>query len=286
MSSQDIRNYSAARNEIVDVKLNLSGYVTQKEFKNLTGNVNTSCFALKTNVAEIKSRVDDIDVNKINIIDELQSKYFFEESYLLFEPKYKYFKVHEFDKNYLSSWKSIGLSDQEITSENDSYAPKIFYYYKKIYLNFTSSDTLKENKLTYTHGLIVNLYIVHFCSYCSLPSIIYSTKDDILNDCLFGAVSLIKDGTIKIDKVKIQGYGVSFGSKTYTHKDGQNARNLIIFGGDLNDKNKKYSSLVLGKGSIELNNTTIQAEDELKTNCMVPNERFVLSVHYNSDTIY
>ena len=102
MSSQDFRNYSAARNEIVDVKLNLSGYVTQKEFKNLTGNVDTSCFALKTNVAEIKSRVDDIDVNKINNIDELQSKNFFEESYLLFEPKYKYFKVQEFDKNYLS----------------------------------------------------------------------------------------------------------------------------------------------------------------------------------------
>ena len=49
-------------------------YVTQKEFKNLTGNVGTSDFALKTNVAEIKEKVDNIDVNKIHSIDELQGK--------------------------------------------------------------------------------------------------------------------------------------------------------------------------------------------------------------------
>ena len=65
--------YSTIRNEIIDVKLNLSNYVTQKEFKNLT-KVDTSDFALKTNVAEIKKKVDDIDVDKINIIDELQGK--------------------------------------------------------------------------------------------------------------------------------------------------------------------------------------------------------------------
>ena len=44
--------------------LNLSNYITQKEFKNLTGNVDTSDFALKTNVAEIKKRVGDIMLTK------------------------------------------------------------------------------------------------------------------------------------------------------------------------------------------------------------------------------
>ena len=229
---------------------------------------------LFSNVAEIKSR----HVGKINIIDELQGKNFFEESYLLFEPKYRYFKVHESDSQYPSSWKSIGLSNQVITSKNDSYAPKISYFYEKIYLNFTSDDTLKEYKLTYTHVSIVNLYVVYL-----LPNATYSRKVDILNDCLFGVFSLIKDDKIKIDKVKIHGCCVAFGSKPYTHKDGKNARNLIIFGVDLIDEDKKYSSLVLDKGSIKLNNTTIQAKDELKTNCIVPNERFVLSIHYNSD---
>ena len=53
MISEYFPTYSTIRNEIVDVKLNLSGYITQKEFKNLT-KVDTSGFALKTNVAELK----------------------------------------------------------------------------------------------------------------------------------------------------------------------------------------------------------------------------------------
>ena len=86
MSSQYFPYYSTARNEIVDVKLNLTGYVTQKEFKNLT-KVDVSDFALKTNIAEIKDRVDKIDVDKINSIDKLQGKNFVEQNYLDFETK-------------------------------------------------------------------------------------------------------------------------------------------------------------------------------------------------------
>ena len=62
--------YFEVQGETVSVTLNLSNYVTQKEFKSVT-KVDTSDFALKTNVAEIKKRVDDIDVDKINSIDEL-----------------------------------------------------------------------------------------------------------------------------------------------------------------------------------------------------------------------
>ena len=80
-----VPTYSEVKEEIVTVTLNLSNYVTQKEFKNLTGNVNTSDFALKTNVAEIKKKVDSISVDKINCIDELQRKNLFEQNYLLFK---------------------------------------------------------------------------------------------------------------------------------------------------------------------------------------------------------
>ena len=55
--------------------------------------VDTCDFALKTNVAEIKKKVDDIDVDKIDFIDELQGKSFVEDSYLYFKPEYKYFKI-------------------------------------------------------------------------------------------------------------------------------------------------------------------------------------------------
>ena len=60
MSSGYCPYYSTARNEIVEVKLNLTGYITQKEFKNLTGSINTSDFALKVNVADLKDRVDKV----------------------------------------------------------------------------------------------------------------------------------------------------------------------------------------------------------------------------------
>ena len=73
--------YSEVKEEIVSVTLNLSNYVTQKEFKSLT-KVDTSDFALKTNVAEIKKKVDGIDVGKINSMDKLQGKNYIEDSYL------------------------------------------------------------------------------------------------------------------------------------------------------------------------------------------------------------
>ena len=48
---------------------------------------------MKTNVAEIKKKVDDIDVDIIDLIDELQGKNLFERNYLLFKSAYKYFKI-------------------------------------------------------------------------------------------------------------------------------------------------------------------------------------------------
>ena len=87
-----VPTYSEVEEEIVSVTLNLSNYVTQKELKSLT-TVDTSDFALKTNVAEIKKKFDAIDVEKIDFIDELQGKNLFEQIYLLLTSAYKYFKI-------------------------------------------------------------------------------------------------------------------------------------------------------------------------------------------------
>ena len=86
-----VPTYSKVEEEIVSVILNISNYVTQKEFKSLT-KVDTSDFALKTNVAEIKKKVDGIDVAMINSIDELRGKNYNEDSYLYLNQKYKYFE--------------------------------------------------------------------------------------------------------------------------------------------------------------------------------------------------
>ena len=86
-----VPTYSEVEEETVSVTLNLSNYVSQKEFKNVT-KVDTSDFALKTNVAEIKKKIDDIDVDKIDFFDEIQEKKFVEDSYLYFNQQYQYFK--------------------------------------------------------------------------------------------------------------------------------------------------------------------------------------------------
>ena len=62
----------------------------------------------------------------------------------------------------------------------------------------------------------------------------------------------------------------------------------MIFGADLSDSSDeetKKNILILGKGSVQINNTTIQAKNELKTNCALP-QKFILSVHYNGDDSY
>ena len=82
-------------------------------------------------------------------------------------------------------------------------------------------------------------------------------------------------GATDYNKKKWSGHGVPFGKQFYLHKDsGKNANNLIILGADLSDSSdeetKRNNILILGKGSVQINNTTIQAKSELKTNCTLP----------------
>ena len=128
-----VPTYSEVEEEIVSVTLNFSNYVTQKEFKNLT-KVDTSDFALKVNVAEIKKEVDGIDVNKIDFIDELQGKIFVEDSYLYFKPELRYFEISGIKS--VLSWKSIGLPDEKLKSIRDDYFPELWYDKERTYLNF------------------------------------------------------------------------------------------------------------------------------------------------------
>ena len=111
---------------MISIKLDLRKYLTQEKFKNLT-KTDTSDFALKTNVAEIKSRVDNINVNKISIVDELQGKNFVENSYLYFNQKYKYFETDKVNPNKIMSWKSTGISNEKLEPPEDKNSPKILF---------------------------------------------------------------------------------------------------------------------------------------------------------------
>ena len=123
-----------------------SNYVTQKEFKNLTGNVDTSDFALKTNAAKIKKKVDSIGVDEIDFIDELQGKNYVEDSFLYFKPEQRYLETSKLTKTNVFSWKSVGLSDEKIKSSGESYSPTLSFDKEKIYLTF-NSDILVQEKI-------------------------------------------------------------------------------------------------------------------------------------------
>ena len=62
---------------------------------------------------------------------------------------------------------------------------------------------MKQDKITYTHGKIVNIYIVYEVSK-SINISDYLTLDN----CLSGAVSLTKNAVI--DRYRYSGYGIGF----------------------------------------------------------------------------
>ena len=111
------------------------------------------------------------------------------QNYLVFQPINRYFKVIA-NTDYVSSWKSKGLSAESIkppTTSDNSLTPALSYYGTKTRVKFTGS-CLKQPKISYTHGTIVNIYIVYELGASSSHS-----NDPTLENCLFGAVALTKN---------------------------------------------------------------------------------------------
>ena len=87
------------------------------------------------------------------------------QNYLVFQPMYRYFKriAGVGSGNYIYFWKSKGLSDKRInsnTASNYSITPELSHYGTKAGVTFSGS-CLKQDKATYNHGTIVNIYIVY-----------------------------------------------------------------------------------------------------------------------------
>ena len=149
--------------------------------------------------------------NELNKLKTFDSSYFigrshFEEdgtqNYLVFQPIVRYFKIIT-NTNYISSWKSKGLSSESIkplTTSDDSLTPELNYYGNKVRVNFTGS-CLKQPIILYTRSNIVNIYIVY-----ELGASSSHNNDPTLKNCLFGAVILTK--SVNIDKYTYSGYGI------------------------------------------------------------------------------
>ena len=79
--------------------------------------------------------------------------------------------------DYISSRKSKGLSNESIklpTTSDNSFNPVLNYYGTKARVKFTRS-CLKQSKISYNHGQVVNIYIVYelgaFSSHINDPTL-------------------------------------------------------------------------------------------------------------------
>ena len=162
-----------------------------------------------------KNKTDHLRVeNELNKLKTFDSSYFigkshFEEdgtqNYLVFQPINKYFKLNT-NTLYILSWQSKGLSTETIDLPTTNLSPLIDYVRNKIRVKFTGSCLKQSNKLTYTYGKVVNIYILYELSASSSHS-----DDPTLKSCLFGAVTLTKNADI--DKYGYSGYGIGFDRK-------------------------------------------------------------------------
>ena len=116
------------------------------------------------------------------------------QSYLVSQPMMRYFKVNMItNTDYVSSWKSKGLSSESIkplnTSDN-SLTRESNYDGPKTRLKFIGS-CLKQSKISHTHEKVVNIFIVY-----ELGASGSHNNDPILKKCLFGVFTLTKNTDI------------------------------------------------------------------------------------------
>ena len=179
---------------------------------------------------KLKHLIDENELKKLKTFD---SSYFigkshFEEdgtqNYLVFQPMYRYFKIIAGVGNgsYIYYWKSKGLPQEIINSiktPNHSITPNLDYYGTKTRAEFNGS-CLKQDKVTFNHGKIVNVNIFYEIS--------KNVSDySALENCLFGAVSLTKNADI--NSYKYSGYGSGFDRyRGFSYPSIGLGRNLII----------------------------------------------------------
>ena len=191
------------------------------------------------------------------------------------------------NSDYVLSWKSKGLSSESITppsAPNSFLSPSLNYLGTKIRVRFCGS-CLKHDKITYTLGKIVNIYIVYEIN--KKDNTI--TSDPTLENCLFCAVTLTKN--VNIDRYGYSGYGIGFDRKgSFSFSGGGYGQNVLILGVDMSFSahidNKKKDILVLRIGPTQGLEHTLTAEKMYSINFTEKNKMFCLSLHYNGADSY
>ena len=190
------------------------------------------------------------------------------QNYLVFQPINRYYKrvVGVCPGKSIYYWKSKELPDERINSVRTSdyeITPYVGYYGTKTRIEFNES-CLKEDKITYTHGKVINIYLVY-------EIVAGYSEDDYypaFQNALFGAVKLIKNADTY--KYGYSGYGTGFGRRSsFSFPGGEFGQNVIIFGADMSLSTKIYNRkkdiLITGKGPMQGLEHTVTAEKNVFT---------------------
>ena len=267
---------SAVKNKIPDVKgfVKKAGYATEiTSIKNdyatnaaLTSQLNDLKsqhiadevkkvnHKVKENITDILNAKTSLEHNK-SVIDDLEREASFnrgfyycnQQSYFLFEPKSK-----SFTKNgeAIHAWISTGIhndsNNTDLFSVNNSNnnSPTSLNKNNRLGVTF-NGNFMKQNKLGYAHGKIVNVYIVYELKNRSVDS-----PDFTVQNGLFGAVKITKN--VNTSHYKYEGYGICFdGESSFSFGNRIDAKNVIIFGvnnsNSIHSTNKTQNIYVLGQ---------------------------------------
>ena len=207
------------------------------------------------------------------------------QSWLVFQPIQRYFQTVSANDSNILSWKSKGIFDESNkppTTPNKVLNPSLDYVGTKARVKF-SGDCLKQEKITFNHGKIVNIYIVY-----EMEKSVNMSNYPTLENCLFGAAKLMKH--VDVDQYRYSGYGIGFDRKGSYSIGNEIGRKVIIFGVDMSSSphidNKKKDILILGKGPTLGLEHTLTAEKLYSINFIIENAKFCLSLHYNGANSY
>ena len=134
------------------MRLSQANLITKTDFDSKLSNHNRKITTNKT-----KHLLAENELSKLKTFDSscfIGKSHFDEDgvqNYLVFQPITRYFKVIG-DTNMISSLKSNGLSAETIkppTTSDNTLAPTLKFAW----------SCLKQSKILYTHGTIVNIYI-------------------------------------------------------------------------------------------------------------------------------
>ena len=160
------------------------------------------------------------------------------------------------------------MSDESIkppSTSNKTVNPSVDYFGTKARVKF-NRDCLKQEKITFDHGKIINIYIAH-----EIERSVNISSCPTLENCLFGAVKLTKH--VDTDLYKYSGYGIEFDRKAFFSVGNEVGRNVIIFGVDMSSSphidNKKKDISVLGKGPAQRLEHTLTSEKMYSINVTI-----------------